>query len=93
MLGFVLSVFVPWSIQFFVEIQVRVAAKKILSRDSARIERGISELRSWRRMAGLDRLVVQITLQVAGQAVGRFVPAASILVQRLHDDPIKLFER
>src|SRR5690349_11719882 len=33
---------------------------------------------------------MQITFDIAGQAVGGFVAAAAVLLQRLHDDPIEL---
>ena len=43
-----------------------------------------------RRRARLDRLVGQVALHVAGEAVGRLVAAVAVLLQRLHHDPVQL---
>ena len=43
-----------------------------------------------RGRAGLHRLVRQVALEVAGEAVGRLVAAAAVLLQRLHHDPVQL---
>ena len=42
----------------------------------------------WR--TGVDRLVVQVALQVHRQPVGRLVPPIAVLLQRLHHDPVEL---
>src|SRR5438046_1950438 len=34
-------------------------------------------------------LVVQVSLDVRGEGAGRFVAAVAILLERLHDDPVK----
>ena len=41
------------------------------------------------RWAGLDDLVGQVPLDVAGQPVGRVVPAGAVLLQRLQHHPIE----
>ena len=43
-----------------------------------------------RRRASLDRLIVEIMLQLPRQRPGRLVAPAAILVERLHHDPIQL---
>ena len=43
-----------------------------------------------RRRAGLHRLVGQVALEVARQAVGRLVSPVAVLLQRLHHDPVQL---
>ena len=43
-----------------------------------------------RRRPGLDRLVGQVPLEVAGQVVGRRIPPVAVLLQRLHRDPVEL---
>ena len=43
-----------------------------------------------RRRAGLDRVVRQVALDVAGEAAGRLVPPRPVLLQRLHHDPVQL---
>ena len=43
-----------------------------------------------RRRAGQHRLVGQVALHVRGEAVGRLVPAAAVLLQGLHHDPVQL---
>jgi len=43
-----------------------------------------------RRRAGLDGLVLQETIDVPRQAVGRLVAAGPVLLQRLHHDPVEL---
>ena len=35
-------------------------------------------------------LVVQVTPHVCRKAIGRFVPASSILLQALHHDPVQI---
>ena len=42
------------------------------------------------RRAGLDDLVGEIALDVAGEAVGRLVAPGAVLLQRLHHHPVEL---
>ena len=43
-----------------------------------------------RRRTGQHRLVVQVALDVGGEAVGRLVAPGAVLLQRLHHDPVQL---
>jgi hypothetical protein len=48
------------------------------------------ENRPRRRRAGLHRLIFQVPHHVRGEIVGRLVPPAPVLLQRLHHDPVQL---
>ncbi len=50
----------------------------------------LPQLVSRRRRARLDRVARQVTLDVAGKAAGRLVTPGSVLLQRLHHDPVEL---
>src|SRR5262249_43139208 len=49
----------------------------------------LSETVAGRRRAGLHRLVVQITLDLAAQGSGRLVTPVAVLFQAFHHDPVE----